>query len=172
MRKLVFVEDTYGIQFHRIIMEKLKDIGVLGNDFNPKIERLPTGKCNPGLRSKIIARIDREDAKALIIIDTESNPNKVKSCIEEIFKRIPDNIRIDTVYVDLKHESWLCIGLGGDRVKCRQDPEHELRRLKNVRDYSKDYLSKWAKDVDVSRLQGENDFKDYENKLKQLEEDP
>jgi len=172
MRKLVFVEDTYGIQFHRIIAEKLKDIGVLGNDFNPKIERLPTGKCNPGLRGKIIARIDREDAKALIIIDTESNPNKVKSCIEEIFKRIPDNIRIDTVYVDLKHESWLCIGLGGDRVKCRQDPEHELRRLKNVRDYSKDYLSKWAKDVDVSRLQGENDFKDYENKLKQLEEDP
>ena len=50
--------------------------------------------------------------------------------------------------------------------------KHELRRLKNVRDYSKDYLSKWAKDVDVSRLQGENDFKDYENKLKQLEEDP
>ncbi|MCC6021892.1 MAG: hypothetical protein LM560_02080 [Desulfurococcaceae archaeon] len=172
MRKLVFVEDTYGVQFHRIIVEKLKDIGVLGNDFNPKIERLPTGKCNPGLRGKIIARIDREDAKALIIIDTESNPNKVKSCIEEIFKRIPDNIRIDTVYVDLKHESWLCIGLGGDRVKCRQDPEHELRRLKNVRDYSKDYLSKWAKDIDVSRLQGENDFKDYENKLKQLEEDP
>jgi type II secretory pathway component GspD/PulD (secretin) len=171
MRKLVFVEDTYGIQFHRVIMEKLKDIGVLGNDFNPKIERLPTGKCNPGLRSKIIARTDRE-AKVLIIIDTESNLNKVKSCIEEIFKEVPDNIRIDTIYVDPKHESWLCIGLGGDRVKCRQDPEHELRRLKSVRDYSKDYLSKWAKDVDVSRLRGETDFKDYENKLKQLEQDP
>jgi len=166
MRKLVFVKDTYGVQFHRIIVEKLKDIGVLGNDFNPRIERLPTGKCNPGLRGKIIARIYREDANALIIIDTESNLNKVKSCIEEIFKGIPKNIRIDTVYVDLKHESWLRIGLGGDRIKCRQDPEHELRRLKNVRDYSKDYLSKWTKDVDVSRLQGENDFKDYENKLK------
>jgi hypothetical protein len=152
-------------------MEKLKDIGVLGNDFNPKIERLPTGKCNPGLRGKIIARTDRE-AKALIIIDTESDLNKVKSCMEEIFKGIPDNIRIDIVYVDPKHESWLCVGLEGDRVKCRRDPEHELKRLKSVGDYSKDYLSKWAKDVDVSRLRGETDFKDYENKLKQPEEDP
>jgi hypothetical protein len=52
MKKIIFVEDTYGVGFHRTVLEKLKEVKELDNSFNPRIERLPTGKCNPGLRGK------------------------------------------------------------------------------------------------------------------------
>jgi hypothetical protein len=144
MKRIILVEDTYGVGFHKTVIEKLKEVKELDNSFNPRIERLPTGKCNPGLRGKVISRSSS----------------------------IPHNIHIDVVLVNPRHETWLCMGLGGDRTRCRQDPEHELRKLRDVRDYRKEYLNKWAKDINVHKLLEEHDFRKYIEVLKQLEQDP
>jgi len=172
MKRIILVEDTYGVGFHRTVIEKLKEVGELGNNFNPKVDRLPAGKYNSGLRGKVIARCGVEDAKILIVVDTEGRPDEVKDYIDRIFSNIPPDIRINTVFVDPRHETWLCIGLGGDKTRCRQDPEHELRKLRGVRDYRKEHLSEWAKDIDVHKLLEEHDFRKYIEMLKQLEQDP
>jgi len=172
MKRIILVEDTYGVGFHKTVIEKLKEVKELDNSFNPRIERLPTGKCNPGLRGKVISRSSSENAKILIVVDTENNPNEVRHCMDRILSSIPHNIHIDVVLVNPRHETWLCMGLGGDRTRCRQDPEHELRKLRDVRDYRKEYLNKWAKDIDVHKLLEEHDFRKYIEVLKQLEQDP
>ena len=74
--------------------------------------------------------------------------------------------------VEPSHEAWLCIGLGFNRSSCRRNPVDTLVRGRRVKSYEKRYLEKWAGEVDVQRLQGENDFKEYVNSLKWLLEDP
>jgi hypothetical protein len=172
MKKIIFVEDTYGVGFHRTVLEKLKEVKELDNSFNPRIERLPTGKCNPGLRGKVISRSGGEDTKILIVADTEGKPDEVRNCIDKIFSNVPLNIHITTAFADTRHETWLCIGLGGDKTRCRQDPEHELRKLRDVRDYRKEHLSEWAKDIDVCMLLEDHDFRKYVETLKHLDQDP
>jgi hypothetical protein len=132
MKKIVFVEDTYGVGFRRVVIEKLREVKELDVSFNPRIERIPTGKCNSGLRGKVISRTGGEDAKILIVVDTEGRLDEVMNCIDKIFRDIPPGIRISTAFADPRRETWLCIGLGGDKARCRQDPGHELRKLPSM----------------------------------------
>jgi hypothetical protein len=119
MKRIILVEDTYGVGFHRTVIEKLKEVRELDNNFNPKVDRLPTGKCNPGLRGKVVVKCGGEDAKVLIVVDTEGRLDEIKNYMDKIFSNVPPSIRISTVFVDPRHETWLCMGLGGDRARCR-----------------------------------------------------
>lgn len=174
MLRIIIVEDSYGIGFHREIIGKLKKEGYLDNSFNPRIERLDTGKCNPKLRRSIYSRyMDSEALKILFVIDSEGRANAAHEDITRHFNgRAPLRekvLSIDVVAVDPRHEAWLCIGLGGDPKKCRQTPEYTISRIKKKQYDWKGYLAEWANDIKIDYLLNENDFKTYVKKLTQLE---
>ncbi|MGC8544000.1 MAG: hypothetical protein ACP5NQ_08665 [Vulcanisaeta sp.] len=165
---VLFVEDSYGVYFHSELMSKLRALNII--NVNPKIKRLPTGKCNNALRKKVLAVTVSEDQfKIVFVIDEEGKgvDNAVNDVLTHM-RGVEDRVKV--VVVRPMHETWLCIGLGYDKVKCRKSPIDELRR--NRRDYKKEYLAEWARYVDVKYLVNEDDFKDYLNALNWLSVDP
>ena len=175
--RLILVEDTYGVGFHREIIRKLYEKKILSGP-TPKIGRLPAKKCNPAIIRKTLAKtIDHDKAKIIIVIDTERrNPQTaikqdVIQHLENHFKnkRKPENITINTTTVDPNHEAWLCIGLGGTPEKCRQNPQQTIETIIN-RKYSKDMLEQKAKQVNIENLLKAKDFKKYTELLKQIKD--
>lgn len=178
MRRIIYVEDVYGEGFHRKLLAKLKEKGLLDSNFNPRVESLPAGKCNAALRRKVLAKVvEGMDGalKALFVIDSEGDPSAADVAIRGHFKDVTLKFRpkvyIDVVAVEPLHEAWLCIGLGGDRRACRRDPETVLSRLRNMH-YEKRCLERWADHVNIDNLMHEPDFKIYVERLKWLAEDP
>jgi len=91
--------------------------------------------------------------------------------VEEASRRILEHFKpeektsIRVTVVQPKHETWLCIGLGGDRPRCRDDPTYELSRLLNKPYDEKSLLAKYVELIDITKLLTEKDFKDYLNNL-------
>ena len=75
----VFVEDTHGVDFHRTIVSKLRNSGLLG--FTPSIRKLPSRLCNPGLLSKLVSIADSE-GKIVIVVDDDGNPALARSRVQ------------------------------------------------------------------------------------------
>lgn len=173
MERIIKVEDTHGVDFHRELIEKLKEKGVLRGDLhNPLIERLDTGKCNPKLARVTLSRLLGVDRlKVLFVIDSEGKTNAAYSDIRRHFeKKSIAQLSIEVVVVEPRHEAWLCIGLGGDKRKCRNNPEEVISGIKNSI-YEKKRLSEWARDIEINYLLNESDFKEYIRGVKWLLED-
>jgi hypothetical protein len=178
VERIIKVEDTHGVDFHRELVEKLKERGVLSSSLrNPRIERLDTGKCNPKMVRTILARMSRIDRlKVLFLIDSEGRAgvayNDILQHFVKHFKKKPEAKRLDVkvVVVEPKHEAWLCIGLGGDKRKCRNNPEEVISGIKND-EYKKERLSGWARDIEINYLLNESDFEEYIQGVKWLLED-
>jgi hypothetical protein len=175
MKRIIKVEDSHGVAFHIELIKKLKERGLLGDTgHNPLVERLNTGKCNPKLARAILAQLVRENRlKVLFVVDSEGRADVAYNDIRKHFeKKRPGVERLDVkvVVVEPRHEAWLCIGLGGDRKKCRSNPEDVISRIKNNQ-YEKWRLGDWARDVDIGNLLGESDFKEYIQGVKWLLED-
>ena len=175
MKRLILVEDTYGVRFHRKMINK-----ILG--YSPRdliIERVPAKECNPAIERKVKAMImdidDTYNAKILIVLDSEGlNPDTVKENILKHFKRTRhiqhSNIRV--VVVEPNHEAWLCIGLGYSKTSCRRYPKDTLIRNRGIKSYEKRYLDQWADKINIRNLQGEKDFTEYRESLNWLLDDP
>ena len=50
--RYVFTEDTYGVDFHRIIIDHLYNNGLLSG-VKPVVRRMPSKKCNLALARKV-----------------------------------------------------------------------------------------------------------------------
>jgi hypothetical protein len=148
LRRIIKVEDSYGVDFHRELIEKLRGRGLLGDAvYNPLVERLNTGKCNPKLVRTILSRlVGVNRLKVLFVVDSEGRADVAYNDILKHFERKPgvEGLEVKVVVVEPKHEAWLCIGLGGERKKCRSSPEEVISRIKNTQ-YSKRRLSDWLK---------------------------
>lgn len=172
MRRLLIVEDTYGVEFHRKLLEKLRASGIISSSPTPRIERKPAEKCDKALMRRVLARAVEGPVKVLFVIDTEGEANAEESSVLRHFKGTPQYVQVRVTTVEPKHEVWLCIGLGGNRSSCRREPELELCRLRGVAEYRKEYLGDWADRLDVDKLLGERDFQRYLEYLRWIMEDP
>ncbi len=109
VKKMMIVEDTYGVDFHRELLCKLGGINM-----NLEIRRLPTGKCNNALRRKVLANALSGSSmafKVIFVIDEEGKGmNNAVNDVLMHMKELEDRIRV--VVVQPRHETWLCIGLG------------------------------------------------------------
>jgi len=165
----MYVEDTYGVDFHRVIISRLIAMGFLPEGNRPEIRRLPARKCNPGLANKIKARIfGYYDCRVLIVVDKEDNTvREAKRLILDHFDRKIKSI-LRLVIVNPRHEKWLCIGLSNNIRNCNTRPEHKISLLKGFR-YRKIHLSSLASQINIERLlSNARDFKDYLEKLRWL----
>jgi hypothetical protein len=70
MRRIVFVEDTYGKEFHRAVMRKLAESRVLNPPANIRIDPRPVRKCDNKLRRLVLsAAVSGEATKVLFVTD-------------------------------------------------------------------------------------------------------
>jgi len=165
--RVVYTEDTYGVEFHREIIGKLVEKGIISG-LKPRVERIPSGLCNEALARKVRARLlDYAERRIVFVIDREDldRDEASRRVLGHFRDREREGIRV--VVVEPMHEAWLCIGLGLDRVKCRSDPVAEITRSKSGV-YEKHLLGKLASQVDIDRLLSEDDFRDYIDALKWL----
>jgi len=161
MKRLLIVEDTYGVDFHRELLEKLIANGIIDSSPAPRIARKPAEKCDKALRRRVLARAVEEPLKVLFVIDTEGEMNAEEAFVLRHFKAMPQYVQVRVATVEPKHEAWLCIGLGGNKLSCRRDPVFELCKLRNVTEFKKEYLGKWANRLDITKLLDESDFNRY-----------
>jgi len=166
---VVYVEDTYGVEFHRVLLEKLAESKVLqSSNLRPVIRRMPAKKCNQALYKKIMGYLIRyQDWRVLIVIDSEHRGAKeaAESDVLRHFRRWRDRVKV--AVVEPMHEAWLCIGLCGSPRRCRNDPIGELSHRLG-RPYEKRYLARLAKEIDINKLRGEHDFEKYVEQLNWL----
>jgi len=173
--KLLLVEDTYGVKFHKAILEKLQEaIGV--NTQGLVVRRVPAKECNEAITRKVKAILapDVRGSKVVIVVDSEGmNPDHAAGRVTTHFeddKLLSGRVRV--VVVIPRHESWLCIGLGLRASACRNHPEDAIVRARGLKSYSKEHLGKLAKHADVRKLMGEKDFRKYVDAIKWVLEDP
>jgi hypothetical protein len=172
VKRLIYVEDKYGIEFHSKLLEKLREKGIIGSSPTPRIERKPVEKCNAAVRRKVLARAVEGPVKALFVIDAEGERNAEEFFVLRHLKKLPPHVQVRVAAVEPRHEAWLCVGLGGDKPSCRRNPELELCRLRGVVEYRKEYLGEWADRLDVTKLLDEPDFKRYLDHLRWIMEEP
>ena len=170
MLRIMFVEDTYGKEFHTAIIRKLRENDELDPSVGIRVDSRPVRKCDAKLRRIVLSEvIEGEQVKVLFVIDSEGRSNAEYDVLNH-FRGLPDKVLVRVVAVNPMHETWLCIGLGGDRRVCRQDPIGALSRLRG--DYEKRYLGEWASRVDIGNLMPEQDFGEYLSALRWLVQDP
>ena len=182
--RLVLVEDTYGVDFHKRLIEKLRQANLVQFSAGmPRVERLPARECNPKIvrstKALIIARYGAsretlEKAKIVVVVDQENlSPAEARERVAMHFEK--DNAlrgKATVVIVAPRHEAWLCIGLGLDPRHCRKNPEDTIVRARSLKAYEKHHLARLADQIDPRRLQGQPDFSEYLEALQWLEKDP
>lgn len=160
--RYVFVEDTYGVFFHRALINKLAKNGDLELLVHPPIvRRLPAKKCNQAISRKILAiLIDYPNWKIVTVIDSEYR--RPGEAVKDITLHFNDEQlkRLRVVVVHPMHEAWLCIGLGGKHHRCRDNPIEEIERIIG-KPYEKYMLKTLARKIDIKLLLREKDFQNY-----------
>jgi len=173
MRRFIFVEDTYGVDFHKELINKISSHGVTVKIDD--VRRLPAKECNPAILRKIkAALLDTYPirAKVVIVVDSEcESATSVKQKILRHFKKA-EGIDVRIIVVEPRHEAWLCIGLGYNRRKCRSIPDDIIAREKHLKAYDKQYLARFARHINLNYLYKEEDFKNYVDALKWISTDP
>ncbi len=164
---MFFVEDTHGVMFHQVLINKLFERNILSGS-RPSVRKLPAKKCNQAISRKIRGVLFNEDKwKIVVVIDTErrSFEEALRDITDHFERNELDNMRI--VLIEPRHEAWLCIGLGGDKHKCRSTPEDIISKSIG-RPYEKYMLGKLAHRIKLQKLLQEKDFKEYIDALNWL----
>ncbi len=162
-RILILTEDTYGIDFFRKLINRLKSQRFIKINYSFKYRRYP-GVCNSKL-CRILKSIGNNLVKIIIVADADGmNKNHVKSMIE---KHIPNEFKNITKYIIFNHciEEWICEGLGV--TKCfSHNPVHILNnylRQNKGREYEKYMLPSFADKLDLKKLLNNQEFKYFLN---------
>lgn len=85
--RLLLVEDSYGVDFHKVLVHKFLQ--------SPRlcIARLPVRECNPAMvrRAKaMLIKSGASRAKLVIVVDSEGmNPGAVRSRVYMYFEKDP-----------------------------------------------------------------------------------
>ncbi len=180
--RLVLVEDTYGVDFHRRLIEKLRQANLVQFSTSmPRVERLPARECNPKITRSVKALIAAsygasrktlEKTKIVVVVDQENlSPAEARERVAIHFEKdsaLKGKARI--VIVAPRHGAWLCIGL--DPRHCRKNPEDAIVRARSLKAYEKHHLARLADQIDPTRLRGQPDFNEYLEALQWLEKDP
>ncbi len=164
----VFVEDVYGVEFHKEIITQLRDRGFIKRV--PRVRKLPSRLCNPGLSGKL-ASVTHGEERIIIVID-DGRPDQALAGVHRHLKRWKELFRV--VLVNPRHEAWLCIGLGLARRgvgECRDSPEDLIERHVGA-PYTKPMLARLSRRVSIDLLLRFEDFQAYVGALRELTGDP
>ena len=163
---MIFTEDTYGRDFIKDLVARLKREGLIKSEISVNVRRL-AGVCNSKMQRQIKAAAITH-RRIIVIADADGKP------IQEIRKRILYHVQSDlqdivyTVILKYEIEEWICISLG---LRTTKKPSKELdeyikKKEKDAKSgYEKYMLPKFAGTLDISKLENYNSFKELINAL-------
>jgi len=163
---MIFTEDTYGRDFIKGLVSRLKIEGLIKSEIGVNVRRL-AGICNSKMQRQIKAAAITHE-KIIVIADADGKP------IQEIRKRIlyhvpPDLQKIvRTIILRYEIEEWICISLG---LHITKKPSIELdeyikKKEKDAKSgYKKYMLPKFVETLNINRLENYNSFKEFINAL-------
>jgi len=171
--RYIVVEDTYGVGFHKKILNKLYSSNLIScRDFI--VKRIDPGPCNHAFIRKLKGHALRKGCnkvQTLFVIDVESTYKREESDILNHFKHGNKSpIKLFNPYIVLvnpNHEKWLCIGLLGNLRRCKNNFRHIFRQSFQ-REYKKMYLDTMAEKVEIRNLVKDKDFSRYLSILRKM----
>ncbi len=161
MKIKLIVEDFYGVDFLKNVIERLKEANLVNkNLIIPKPKHLPAD-CNPKL-DEILEYNDKKFDRIIIVFDAD-DPRNFKDRYERAQSHIPKVMKtpVKIVLAEYEIEEWICYSRN---LKWKHSkPSEELKRQFG---YEKYKLPKYANELDFDKLQKNcRSFKDFLNAL-------
>ncbi len=148
MKIKLIVEDFYGVDFLKNVIERLKEANLVNkNLIIPKPKHLPAD-CNQKL-DEILEFIDNKVDRLIIVLDADG-PRNFKGRYDRAQSHIPIGMkpRVKIILAEYEIEEWICIS---KNLKWKQSkPSEELKRNFG---YEKYKLPSYASKLDFDKLQ-------------------
>jgi len=161
MKITLIVEDSWGVPFFPIVIERLKAANLVNkNLIISKPKHLPAD-CN-GKLDEILKMVDNKFDRIIIVLDADG-PQNYRTRYERAQSHIPNNMTtpVKIILAEYEIEEWICISKD---IKWKHSKPSD--ELKNQCGYEKWKLPKYAAELDFDKL-GKNckSFKDFRDAL-------
>lgn len=147
MKIKLIVEDFYGVDFFKNVVELLKKANLVNkNLIIPKPKHLPAD-CNSKL-NEILTMFDNTYDRIIIVLDSD-NPRNYKEKYERAQSHVPNSMKtpVKIVLTEYEIEEWICIS---KNLKWGHSKPSE--ELKNKLGYKKSSLPRYAYELDFDIL--------------------
>jgi hypothetical protein len=148
MKIKLIVEDFYGVDFLKNVIERLKDANLVNkNLIIPKPKHL-SALCNSKL-DEILIMTDNTCDKIIIVLDADG-PQNYKDRCERAQSHVPKNMKtpVKIVIAEYEIEEWICIS---KNLKWKHSKPSDELKIKDG--YEKYKLPKYANELDFDKLQ-------------------
>lgn len=147
MKLKLIVEDFYGVDFLKNVIERLKEANLVNkNLIIPKPKHLPAD-CNQKL-DEILEFIDNKVDRIIIVLDAD-DPRNFNDRYERAQSHIPNSMKtpVKIILAEYEIEEWICIS---KNLKWKHSkPSDELKRQFG---YEKYKLPKYSAELDFDKL--------------------
>jgi hypothetical protein len=154
-----FVEDEYGDEFFRKLVNRLKEEGLISRDIVIDAKKLPAD-CNKKIDRLLNASLKFGNFdKAVLIIDGDGNPKKKRESAE---LHIPFDLRdrVDVIVFEYEAEEWICESLGVKYGNIKPSKAlNDWLKTKRGRKYHKRDLPRFVSELDFKKLSNDQNFK-------------
>ena len=160
MKIKLIVEDFYGVEFLKNVIDRLKETNLLNKNLQiPKPKHIPAD-CN-GKLDEILTMFDNTCDKIIIIFDADDTRN-YKNRYERAQSHVPKmKTPVKIILTDYEIEEWICIS---KNLKWKHSKPSDLLKIKY--EYEKYKLPKYASELDFDELQKNcRSFKAFLNAL-------
>jgi hypothetical protein len=147
MKIKLIVEDFYGVDFLKNVIERLKAVNLVNkNLIIPKPKHIPAD-CNIKL-DEILKMVDNTCDKIIIILDADG-PQNYTDKYEKARSHISNSMKtpVKIVLAEYEIEEWICIS---KNLKWGHSKPSE--ELKSQFRYKKSSLPKYASELDFDKL--------------------
>lgn len=147
MKIKLIVEDFYGVDFLKNVIELLKEVNLVNkNLIIPKPKHLPAD-CNSKL-NEILTMFDNTCDRIIIVLDSD-NPRNYKERYERAQSHVPKFMKtpVKIVLTEYEIEEWICISKD---LKWRHSKPSD--ELKNKFGYEKYKLPRYTDELDFDTL--------------------
>lgn len=161
MKIKLIVEDFYGVEFLKKVIERLKETSLVNkNLIIPKPKHLPAD-CNKKLE-EILEMFDNTCDRIIIVLDGDG-PQNYGDRLEKAQSHVSNSMvtPVKIVLAEYEIEEWICIS---KNLKWKHSKPSE--ELKTKEGYEKYKLPKYASELNFGELQKKSkSFNDFLNAL-------
>ncbi len=165
MKLKLIVEDSWGVPFFPIVIERLKVANLVNKNLIIQKPKHAPADCN-GKLDEILKMVDNNCDRIIVFLDADG-PQNYRNRYERAQSHIPNHMteRVKIILTEYEIEEWICISKG---LKWKHDKPSEV--LKTKYHYEKWKLPKYAAELDFDKLQKNcKSFKDFLKALKPLQ---
>ena len=159
MKIKLIVEDSWGVPFFPIVIERLKAANLVNKNLIIQKPKHAPADCN-GKLDEILKTVDNRCDRIIIVLDADG-PQNYMTRYERAQSHIPNNMTtpVKIILAEYEIEEWICISKD---LKWKHNKPSEELKSKLKLGYIKSSLPKYAAELDFDKL-GKNSksFKDF-----------